>query len=138
MNTTYAEQIRAIQKVRGLVENNAGIDSALNDAASTIAALNLTKDLPKPADQSREDYFDKMDDFFGRYYEITDLDEERKTRNDILAMSFDRIKELQEGSTDVRKALKLVNECLNDGIPVEKNDPIHAQIKRILANDHDH
>lgn len=31
------------------------------------------------------------------------------------------------------KAFKMIAECLNDGIPIEKNDPIHQQIKRLLT-----
>lgn len=45
MNTTYKEQINAIQKARALIENLGAtfkvpeLDAALNDAASTIAAI---------------------------------------------------------------------------------------------------
>lgn len=56
MNTTLSAQVRAIQIARdfikretidGINSDGVPIDSALNDAASTIAALNITKDLPK-------------------------------------------------------------------------------------------
>jgi basic membrane lipoprotein Med (substrate-binding protein (PBP1-ABC) superfamily) len=52
MNTTYAQQIKCIQHARKIVaESNENeilklnIDYGLNDAGSTIASLNLTKDL---------------------------------------------------------------------------------------------
>lgn len=144
MNTTYTQQIEAIRRARLVFKGHSGaedkieVDSALNDAMSTIASLNLTKDLPKPADsknwtedfsdengnyqneciechqiflghkyrrvckecfkpadQSREEYFETLDTLFGKYFEIMDLDEEQKNRNEILAMSYDRIKELE-------------------------------------------
>jgi hypothetical protein len=31
------------------------------------------------------------------------------------------------------KALKMIDECLEAGIPIEKGDPIHIQIKKLLA-----
>ncbi len=50
MNTTLSEQIQAIQRARRIIErwqkgleNYPELDNGLNDAGSTIAALNLTK-----------------------------------------------------------------------------------------------
>ncbi len=44
MNTTFAQQIEAIQRVRGLIKLNGmddgPLDAALNDAGSTIAGYN--------------------------------------------------------------------------------------------------
>lgn len=35
---------------------------------------------------------------------------------------------------DYIKSLKMIDECLNDGIPIEKNDPIHKKIKQVLES----
>jgi hypothetical protein len=98
MTHSFKEQIEAIQEAMKIVVilNGKDVHSALNDAASTIAALNLTKDLPKPADQSREEYLDKILEFAADYFESPD---EEPIGEKILAMSFDRIKELELLST---------------------------------------
>lgn len=59
MNTTLKQQIEAIQKARTLIKkigatvkmDNKGLDAALNDAGSTIAAINLSP--PSPQTNSR-------------------------------------------------------------------------------------
>lgn len=55
MNSTYTAQIQAIGTALELIRGKGApfTELALNDAASTIAALNLTKDLPK-ANQASE------------------------------------------------------------------------------------
>jgi hypothetical protein len=47
MTTTFEQQIKAIQKARALLSHTdrKELDACLNDAGSTIAALNLTKDV---------------------------------------------------------------------------------------------
>lgn len=65
----------------------------LDDALIEVA--NLTKDLPKPADQSREEYSTKLADLFEDYFEARSVEEENIVEEKILAISFDRIKELE-------------------------------------------
>jgi autotransporter adhesin len=52
MQTTISEQIKAVQAARGIISNS-DINSALNDAASTLAALNmiLSGDIGKEFEQ---------------------------------------------------------------------------------------
>ena len=97
MNTTLQEQIQAIQEARNLhkhfqVTNLPDYDAKLNDAASTIAALNLTKDLPSPG---REEYFEQITNLVADYYQ-DDGSHDEQFKKQILSMTFDRIKELEE------------------------------------------
>lgn len=64
----------------------------LDDALIEVA--NLAKDLPKPADQSREEYFEKIYDTCLSFAESF-RHQEDAIKESILAMSYDRIRELE-------------------------------------------
>src|SRR5688572_8336691 len=114
MNTTLSEQIAGIQEMRrtikvlvenGLIgtDNASRMDSLLNDAGSTIAALNLSQSRESNAkligivnpDQSRDMYFEELYLFFESYINTESKDIEERLKEKILNMAYDRIKELE-------------------------------------------
>lgn len=74
----------------------------LDDALIEVA--NLTKDLPKPPDQSREEYFADLEAAFECYVEANDKENEMIYRESILALSFDRIRELEMHHSKLQQA----------------------------------
>lgn len=113
MKHTLSEQYKVTQEMRRvikiLIENgligtdNANrVDSVLNDIGSTLAALNLTKDL---VDKGREEYMTKLENLTADWLEYW----EETKRDEILSMSYDeiakahaRIRELEEALRDAK------------------------------------
>lgn len=53
--------------------------------------------------------------------------------NEALRMGIKKIDELQQATKDLKKFLQMLNDCLIDNIPVEKNDPIHNVCSTLLT-----
>jgi len=73
--TTYSQQIKAIMYAKSFFEskNRKELASCLNDAGSTIAALNLTKDLPFDAEKAERECradLKEIAHFFGGWDEL--------------------------------------------------------------------
>ncbi len=91
MNNTFSDQIVAIRDAMGQYPKASRVYEALNDAASTIAAMNLTKDLPKREPSlvkefefNRDEYFEELLDLTTRHIEANDYRTECEIKEQIL------------------------------------------------------
>lgn len=81
MQTSYKDQINAIKAVMSNWTPDSNMYKALNDAASTIASLNLTKGLPK--EEISDNDFEYLLELFESHIEASDPEEEKKAKERI-------------------------------------------------------
>lgn len=83
MNTTFSEQIKAIQEARSTEDVRnlpKATQDALNDAGSSIAYLNLSQ---KKSELSREEYFEELLNLFTKHIEANDFRTETEIKEKI-------------------------------------------------------
>lgn len=78
------------------------LDSVLNDAGSTLAALNMTKDL---VDKGREEYWEKMYESFDVFV-VGPIEQENEHKEKLLSMSYDELAKAHRRIEELEEALK--------------------------------
>lgn len=68
------------------------------------------EDLPKPADQSREEYFADLEEAFECYVQSEHEGAEEFYKKRILELSFDKIRELEARNFDTKAAMDLLTD----------------------------
>lgn len=127
MNTPISEQIKAIQQARRMLAEaitNAGdmdnariLDAKLNDAGSSLAALNLNpdhfeRDMKQGEDEAasigaRDEYFDQLENLWADYFEEMNPNASQKLTERILSISYDRVVELENKVQALEVAIQI-------------------------------
>lgn len=118
-----SEQIKGVQEAREIVGHISQdgrlhipipsegklieISDSLNDAGSTLAYLNLTKDLPE-----REEYFTRLYALIDKHMTTQSEQLEEKAKQEALRISYDRLKLQEDRIKELEEALKVTDSNL--------------------------
>lgn len=82
------------------------------------------------------EYFNKLLSLFQEYIEEQDLWKEADLRDKILEyVGYEKNEQAERALNRVKtleKCLSMINHALLDGLTIEKSDPIHNQVKKLL------